>query len=137
MIIIDVVEGTAIEALPFMNQILKDRPKRFDTLESAVKWSIQSAALRKVESARVSIPAQLKEVEHKGSKKFAWKVNLSETEKYWHDWFKDLSSIFLSVKIPKILVTAEKERLDKELTIAQMQGKFKLMILHGVGHSVQ
>jgi protein phosphatase methylesterase 1 len=34
-------------------------------------------------------------------------------------------------------VTAEKERLDKELTIAQMQGKFKLSILHGVGHSVQ
>jgi hypothetical protein len=32
MIIIDVVEGTAIEALPFMNQILSDRPKRFDTL---------------------------------------------------------------------------------------------------------
>jgi protein phosphatase methylesterase 1 len=35
------------------------------------------------------------------------------------------------------LVTAEKERLDKELTIAQMQGKFKLSVLHGVGHSVQ
>lgn len=34
-------------------------------------------------------------------------------------------------------MTAEKERLDKELTIAQMQGKFKLQILHGVGHSVQ
>ena len=29
MIIIDVVEGTAIEALPFMNQILSDRPKFF------------------------------------------------------------------------------------------------------------
>lgn len=52
-------------------------------------------------------------------------------------WFKGLSSIFLSIKIPKILVTAEKERMDKELTIAQMQGKFKLTVLHGVGHSVQ
>lgn len=30
-IIIDVVEGTAIEALPFMNQILSDRPKYFDS----------------------------------------------------------------------------------------------------------
>ena len=37
-IIIDVVEGTAIEALPFMNQIIADRPKSFDSLESAVKW---------------------------------------------------------------------------------------------------
>jgi protein phosphatase methylesterase 1 len=85
----------------------------------------------------VSIPPQLVEIEHKGEKKYTWKVNLKETEKYWVDWFKNLSAIFLSVKIPKILVTAEKERLDKELTIAQMQGKFKLMILHGVGHSVQ
>lgn len=27
--------------------------------------------------------------------------------------------------------------MDKELTIAQMQGKFKLSVLHNVGHSVQ
>lgn len=37
-IVIDVVEGTAIEALPFMNQIISDRPKHFDTLQSAIKW---------------------------------------------------------------------------------------------------
>jgi protein phosphatase methylesterase 1 len=37
-IVIDVVEGTAIEALPFMNQIIADRPKHFDSLESAIKW---------------------------------------------------------------------------------------------------
>jgi protein phosphatase methylesterase 1 len=59
MIIIDVVEGTAIEALPYMNQILSERPKYFDSLEAAIKWSIQSSVLRKVESARASIPPQL------------------------------------------------------------------------------
>jgi protein phosphatase methylesterase 1 len=32
-IVIDVVEGTAIEALPFMNQIIANRPKHFDTVE--------------------------------------------------------------------------------------------------------
>ena len=78
-IIIDVVEGTALEALPFMNQILNDRPKYFDTNESAVKWSIQTATLRKVESARVSIPPQLTPIEHKGKQKLTWKVNLKET----------------------------------------------------------
>jgi protein phosphatase methylesterase 1 len=36
-----------------------------------------------------------------------------------------------------VLLTAEKERLDKELTIAQMQGKFKVVIIHNVGHTVQ
>lgn len=52
-------------------------------------------------------------------------------------WFQGLSGSFLRVKLPKILITAEKERLDKELTIAQMQGKFKVSIVHNVGHSVQ
>lgn len=76
--------------------------------------------------------------------RFEWKVNLTETEKYWHGksgvivgWFEGLSGSFLRVKVPKILVTAEKERLDKELTIAQMQGKFKVSVIHNVGHSVQ
>ena len=91
-----------------MNQILSDRPKYFESQEAAIKWSIQSHTLRKVESARVSIPPQLVEVTHKGQQKYTWKVNLKETEKYWMGWFKGLSSIFLGIKIPKILVTAEK-----------------------------
>ena len=119
-IVLDVVEGTAIESLPFMNQLIQERPKYFDTPEAAVKWSLQTSTLRKLESARISIPTQLKKIEHKGVEKYTWKINLKETEKYWHEWFEGLSKIFLSLKIPKILVTAEKERLDKVLTIAQV-----------------
>lgn len=37
-VVVDVVEGSAIEALPFMNQIIADRPKHFDSLDSAIKW---------------------------------------------------------------------------------------------------
>lgn len=37
-VVIDVVEGTAIEALPFMDQLIADRPKHFDSLETAIKW---------------------------------------------------------------------------------------------------
>lgn len=37
-VVIDVVEGTAIEALPFMNQLIADRPKHFDSIETAIKW---------------------------------------------------------------------------------------------------
>jgi len=84
----------------------------------------------------VSFPSQLIEGEKNGHKYWGWKVNLKETEKYWHGWFKGLSHIFLSLHVPKILLTAEKERLDKELTIAQMQGKFKVVVIHNVGHSV-
>ena len=52
-------------------------------------------------------------------------------------WFKGLTQSFLSIRIPKLLLIAEKERMDKELTIAQMQGKFKLVVLQGVGHVMQ
>jgi protein phosphatase methylesterase 1 len=41
--VIDVVEGTAIEALPFMNQIIAERPKHFDSQESAIKWTYASS----------------------------------------------------------------------------------------------
>jgi protein phosphatase methylesterase 1 len=36
LIIIDVVEGTAIDALPFMDNILASRPKHFDSMEAAI-----------------------------------------------------------------------------------------------------
>jgi len=36
--VIDVVEGTAIDALPFMEQIVNNRPKFFKSLEQAVSW---------------------------------------------------------------------------------------------------
>ena len=41
---------------------------------------------------------------------------------YWEGWFKGLSKMFLSSRIPKLLLLAGIDRLDKELTIAQMQG---------------
>lgn len=58
-IVIDVVEGTAIEALPFMNQIITDRPKHFDTLQSAIKWWYSSpySATPPARSANSSPPA--------------------------------------------------------------------------------
>jgi protein phosphatase methylesterase 1 len=41
---------------------------------------------------------------------------------YWEGWFKGLSKLFLSTRMPKLLLLAGIDRLDKELTIAQMQG---------------
>lgn len=42
-------------------------------------------------------------------------------------WFKGMSEKFLSLKLGKLLVLAGTDRLDKTLTIAQMQGLFCLM----------
>ena len=56
LIVIDVVEGSAIEALPHMETILNNRPKKFSSLEDVVRYNYQSRTVRKLESARVSCP---------------------------------------------------------------------------------
>jgi protein phosphatase methylesterase 1 len=38
LVVIDVVEGTAMEALPFMEKIVDERPKSFPSLEKAIEW---------------------------------------------------------------------------------------------------
>jgi protein phosphatase methylesterase 1 len=38
MIIIDIAEGTALEALPFMMNILDNRPKIFKSQDAAIQW---------------------------------------------------------------------------------------------------
>ena len=43
---------------------------------------------------------------------------------------------FLSVKVPKILLLAGADRLDKPLTIGQMQGKFQMILMPSAGHAV-
>ncbi len=38
LIVIDVVEGTAMEALASMQSFLRSRPKHFQSLEQAIEW---------------------------------------------------------------------------------------------------
>jgi protein phosphatase methylesterase 1 len=47
-----------------------------------------------------------------------------------------LTSIFLSLRLPKTLLLAGSERMDKELTVAHMQGKFKMLVIDNVGHVI-
>uniref|UniRef100_A0A671X4M4 Protein phosphatase methylesterase 1 n=1 Tax=Sparus aurata TaxID=8175 RepID=A0A671X4M4_SPAAU len=67
---------------------------------------------------------------------FTWRVELSKTEKYWEGWFRGLSALFLTCPVPKLLLLAGVDRLDKDLTIGQMQGKFQMQVLPQCGHAV-
>jgi protein phosphatase methylesterase 1 len=58
------------------------------------------------------------------------------TKPFWEGWFKGLTQCFLNVRVPKQLLLAGSDRMDKDLTIAQMQGKFKLVLLDKVGHTI-
>ena len=60
LVVVDVVEGTAMDALSSMQGFLRGRPKTFPTLEYAIEWSLRSGQVRNTESARVSMAGQLK-----------------------------------------------------------------------------
>lgn len=57
--VIDVVEGTAMEALASMQSFLRSRPKYFQSIPNAIEWCIRSGQVRNVDSAKVSMPGQI------------------------------------------------------------------------------
>lgn len=138
LFVIDVVEGVAIDALPFMESIIFAKPKSFKSLEAAIKWNVSSGNIKSTTSSRVSTPATLiPKDDGKGGKIYVWRTDLMKTKEYWEGWFLGLSKSFLNVPVRKQLVLAGTDRLDKELTIAQMQGKFKMEVVSDVGHVIQ
>ena len=135
LMVIDVVEGTAMDALPFMENIVNNRPERFNSIQKGIEYMYKSGTIKNIESARISVPPLLKEdINKNGVKTYVFKTNLMESKPFWNEWFIGLTKAFLSCNIPKTLMLAGIERMDKDLTIAQMQGKYKLSILRNVGH---
>lgn len=57
--VIDVVEGTAMEALASMQSFLRSRPQYFKSIPNAIEWCIRSGQIRNVDSAKVSMPGQI------------------------------------------------------------------------------
>ncbi|XP_048478207.1 protein phosphatase methylesterase 1 isoform X1 [Plutella xylostella] len=57
--VIDVVEGTAMDALASMQSFLRGRPTHFKSIEHAIEWCVRSGQVRNVESAKVSMPGQI------------------------------------------------------------------------------
>ncbi|XP_069129081.1 protein phosphatase methylesterase 1-like [Argopecten irradians] len=193
LVVIDVVEGTAMDSLNSMQSFLRGRPSTFKSLEHAIEWSVRSGQIRNLESAKVSMVGQIKRLdtqetatseldqstdsEASGSRvgdtiqeededgesastpesqqssssdhfkspkpttteqtsAYTWRIDLGKTEKFWKGWFQGLSQRFLSCEVPKMLVLAGVDRLDKDLTIGQMQGKFQMQVLPQSGHAV-
>lgn len=181
--VIDVVEGTAMDALASMQSFLRSRPKGFDSISQAIEWCVRSGQIRNVQSAKVSVPGQitntmsgqlatddiesvLTSTHHENipnltvqrgdtiqeeetltmpapeilssllDKKYKWRIDLAKTEEHWVGWFKGLSAAFLNIPVPKMLLLAGVDRLDKELTVGQMQGKFQMQVLPACGHAV-
>jgi len=186
--VIDVVEGSALEALSSMQCFLSSRPKQFSTQQQAIEYMVRSGQVRNVESARVSIIGQIQpivtsqstetnsstvpvvshicetvreedEEDEEGEEErdqssvntqqsstttnvssdtnqYTWRIDLSKTEHFWQGWFSGLSKLFLSCECPKLLLLAGVDRLDRDLTVGQMQGKFQMHVVPKSGHAV-
>ncbi|TAQ86523.1 hypothetical protein B7494_g5133 [Chlorociboria aeruginascens] len=135
--VLDVVEGSAIDALQSMQTYLSTRPLGFPSLQSGIEWHIRSRTVRNSLSARTSVPALLKhDPEVRGSRPWTWRTDLGATEPFWQGWFVGLSKKFLEAKGGKLLLLAGTDRLDKELIIGQMQGKYALQVFPEAGHFI-
>lgn len=136
--VLDVVEGSAIDALQSMEQYLSTRPKHFPSIVSGIEWHVRSRTIRNSNSARVSVPPLLKEeTPDDNAWSYTWRTNLAKTKPFWENWFTGLSSKFLSTPgTGKLLILAGTDRLDKELMIGQMQGKYQLQVFPEAGHFV-
>jgi len=136
--VFDVVEGSAMDALQSMESYLSTRPKSFTSVANGIEWHVRSRTIRNTMSARVSVPPLL--VQHQSEDSattWLWRTDLSATKPFWENWFTGLSSKFLSVSgAGKLLILAGTDRLDKELMIGQMQGKYQLQVFPDAGHFV-
>ncbi|PYH65488.1 putative ribosomal protein/carboxylic ester hydrolase (Ppe1) [Aspergillus vadensis CBS 113365] len=137
--VLDVVEGSAMDALQSMETYLMTRPSRFPSITSGIEWHTRSRTIRNKTSARVSVPSLLYEDPNSPdpTKPWIWRTNLSATKPFWENWFVGLSRKFLDARGGKLLLLAGTDRLDKELMIGQMQGKYQLQVLPEAGHFIQ
>jgi len=84
------------------------------------------------------MPSQvIKQTDEEGNESWVWRTDLLGSKQYWTEWFTGLTKIFLDLKLPKQLLLAGNDRLDKDLTIAHMQGKFKMVVVDNTGHVIQ
>ncbi|EFX05696.1 ribosomal protein carboxylic ester hydrolase [Grosmannia clavigera kw1407] len=159
--VLDVVEGSAMDALQSMRTYLASRPAGFPTLQSGIEWHIRSRTIRNATSARTSVPALLvHDQEPAGGetpqtpqtmsqpppklplspeakrRPWHWRTDLAATQPFWEDWFTGLSKKFLGSRGGKLLLLAGTDRLDTELTIGQMQGKYALQVFPEAGHFI-
>ncbi|KAG9517787.1 protein phosphatase methylesterase 1, partial [Aureobasidium melanogenum] len=131
--VLDVVEGSAIEALMHMKTYLASRPSSFASVDQAINWHIRSRTIRDLESAKASVPGLLVPKDDR----WIWRTDLARTQRWWEDWFTGMSGLFLRGRAAKALVLAGTDRLDKELMVGQMQGKFQLTVIPEAGHFIQ
>ena len=116
-----------------VSNLLESSSSRVST-QALTLISTRSRTIRNSTSARISVPSLLRHDPSDLSHQWTWRTDLAATQPYWEGWFTGLSRKFLDAKGGKLLLLAGTDRLDKELMIGQMQGKYQLQVFPEAGH---
>ena len=68
--VIDYVEGTAMETLPFMENIVNNKPETFPSIEKGIEYMFRSGI-----SSKISVPPLLEEIDINGKKSLNLQTN--------------------------------------------------------------
>ncbi|OAD62622.1 Protein phosphatase methylesterase 1 [Eufriesea mexicana] len=148
--VIDVVEGTAMDALASMQSFLRSRPSSFISISQAVEWCVRSGQIRNIQSAKVSVPGQIKNIET--NKLATHDIDLlsqsscecnSETTIPREDIIQEEEPINMPPPPIPTNTTATKKyvwRIDLSKTeqhwFGWFKGKFQMQVLPACGHAV-
>ncbi|CAE7041652.1 PPME1 [Symbiodinium natans] len=135
-ILLESVEGTAAELLPRSIAWMQARPGTFKSLEDAIAWSLSSGMLTDPQAARENIPPRLHHEVQADRESWSWITNVSEAIACWPEWFDGVSSLFVSLPMPKLLIVGSVDRMDATLEAAHMQGRFRLEVVPHPGHFI-
>ena len=106
------------------------RGKLVPIVETCSTQTYNSQVIERDDKVGVQTAVQSRDV------KWVWRTPLMLSKQYWEGWFTGLSDAFLSIPCPKILILAGTDRLDTTLMVAQMQGKFQMVLISKAGHAV-
>lgn len=134
VLLLDAVEGTAVEGLPQTAAWLRGRPSSFRSCREAAAWALSSGMLQSARAARLSVPSRLRWDE--AAQAFVWRADVAGAERFWRGWFEGLSEMFVGLSLPKLLVVGGVDRLDGALEAAHMRGRFRMDVVPHTGHQV-
>lgn len=94
LVMLDIVEETAVKALNSMPAFINKRPASFLSLQNCIDWHIKEMhLLHNEESAKLSVP----DLFNRNSLHYYWKTDLKKTSPYWPSWFTKLSENFFKL----------------------------------------
>ena len=136
LVLIDAQEGTALAGLAALPDLLARMPHAWAAPEAAVEWVLSAGVLRLPASARATVPAHLEWLPAGGGGGVGWRAwpFMVSTGDAWRGGVEGTNARLLAAPCPKMLLLPDADRLDRELIVAQMQGKYALRLVAGVGH---